>query len=139
MSEKTRRPQVGVGVMIIRNGKLLMGKRLGKLGFGTYGWLGGHIEHGETMKECAIREVLEETGITVKHLEFLSANSAFIGDKHYIDLEFIATKFSGTPKVVEPEKVESWDWYSLDNLPKPLFPPCEMALRCYFEKVSHIR
>lgn len=134
------RPQAGVGVMIIRDGKILMGRRLGALGHGTYGWLGGHIEYGETLKDCATREVLEEAGITVHSLEFLSVNSALIEDKHYIDIEFICTQFSGDPKVMEPEKIESWNWYPLreELLPQPLFPPCKLALECYFKRLPFI-
>jgi hypothetical protein len=38
---------------------------------------------------------------------------------------------NGEPKVLEPEKTESWDWYDLDNLPKPLFKNCELSLENY--------
>lgn len=138
MTSSHDRPQVGVGVMIFRNGKLLMGKRLGKLGHGTYGWLGDHVEHGETLKDCATREVLEETGLQVQRLQFLSVNSVFIGNKHYIDIEFVATKVTGSPKVLEPDKVESWNWYALDKLPTPLFPPCITALECFQTQCPNI-
>ena len=41
--------------------------------------------------------------------------------KHYVDIGVIADWKSGEPHVLEPEKCEGWDWYSLDNLPMPLF------------------
>jgi 8-oxo-dGTP diphosphatase len=140
MMEKINRPQAGVGVMIIRNRKILMGRRLSPLGYHTYGWLGGHIEHGESLKDCATREVLEESGLIVRSLEFLSVNSALIDDRHYIDIEFICTEFDGNPIVKEPEKIESWSWYPLhmELLPKPLFPPCKLALQCYFKGLPFI-
>ena len=49
--------------MIFREGKVLIGKRKSKLGKGEWGFPGGHLEHGETLIGCAIRETKEETGL----------------------------------------------------------------------------
>lgn len=56
-------PKVGVGIMVMKNGKVLLGKRKGSHGTGKYAWPGGHMEHMESFEECAKREVREETEI----------------------------------------------------------------------------
>lgn len=57
-------PRVGVGVFVLNSqGYILLGKRLGSHGSGTLALPGGHLELHESFEECAIREVLEETGI----------------------------------------------------------------------------
>jgi hypothetical protein len=41
--------------------------------------------------------------------------------KHYIDVDMVAEVLSGVPQVLEPHKVESWEWYAESELPAPLF------------------
>lgn len=116
------RPKVGVGVMILKDGKVLLGKRKNSTAEGEYAFPGGHLEHMESVEECVRREVLEETGIEIENIRFLRLmNLIKYAPKHYIDIGMTADWKSGEPQVLEPEKVEGWEWYSLDNLPEPLF------------------
>ena len=113
--------KVGVGVLIFKDGKILLGKRLGAHGAGEYAGPGGHLEYMESIEECAKRETLEETGIVIGNVRFLClSNLKQYAPKHYIDIGVVADWVSGDPKVIEPEKVESWDWYALDAIPEPL-------------------
>lgn len=64
-------PRVGIGVMVIRDGKVLLGRRQGSHGAGHYAWPGGHLEYMESFEECAKREVREETGIEIDNVRFL--------------------------------------------------------------------
>lgn len=119
---KELRPKVGIGVMIIKNGKVLMGKRKNAHGDGEYAWPGGHMEYMESFEECAKRETLEETGIEISNVRFLRLmNLKAYPPKHYVDIALVADWKSGEPKICEPEKIESWDWYDLNNLPQPVF------------------
>ncbi len=52
-------PQVGVGVLILRDGKVLLGRRKGSHGAGCWSAPGGHLEFGEAVEDCALREALE--------------------------------------------------------------------------------
>ena len=116
------RPKVGIGVVVIKDGKLLLGKRMGTHGEGEYAGPGGHLENLETFEECAIRETREETGIEIKNIRFLCvSNLRKYAPKHYLDIGMIADWKSGEPKVLEPDKVEAWGWYDLTSLPAPLF------------------
>jgi ADP-ribose pyrophosphatase YjhB (NUDIX family) len=44
-SDDDLRPKVGVGVMVLKNGKVLIGKRKGAHGAGEWAWPGGHLEY----------------------------------------------------------------------------------------------
>lgn len=116
------RPRVGIGVMVMKDGKVLLGKRKGAHGAGEYAYPGGHLEHGERFVECAEREVMEETGLRIGPPSFLRVlNTMAYAPRHYVDIAFVAEWVSGVPEVREPDKVERWDWYELTNLPSPLF------------------
>ena len=60
-----QKPKVGLGVCIVKDNKVLLGKRKGSHGAGTWSFPGGHLEFQETWEKCAKREVLEETGLKI--------------------------------------------------------------------------
>ena len=64
MSHPEGETRVGVGVLLVRDGRVLLGERRGSHGAGTWAPPGGHLEDGETVEACARREVAEETGLT---------------------------------------------------------------------------
>lgn len=70
-----RSPLVGIRVINIKNNKILFGKRKISHGEGTRSFPGGHLEFNETWEEYAIRETLEETGITLKKVRFGSVTN----------------------------------------------------------------
>ena len=115
--------KVGVGVMILKDGKVLMGNRKGKHGADEYGWPGGHLDYMESIVGCAKREVFEETGIQIKNIRFLRLLNMKEYSRHYLDIAMTAEWESGEVELREPEKCEGWAWYDTDNLPKPLFAP----------------
>ena len=122
--------RIGIGIFVFKNGKVLLSKRKGSHGAGEYASPGGHLEFGESIIECAKRECREETGIEIKNVRFLRlSNLKQYAGKHYIDIGLAADWKSGKPKVLEPEKAESWDWYDLNNLPKPLFGTIKAYLK----------
>ena len=65
LSIQPQRPKVGVGVLVVSGSSVLLGKRRGSAGAGTWATPGGHLEFGESWAQCAVREVQEETGLTV--------------------------------------------------------------------------
>lgn len=117
--------------MLRRGPLILLGKRLSGPGTGAYGWAGGHLEFGETPEACAVREVAEETGlsITADMLEPLCVSNTMAYGSHYIDIEFHCELPAGEPRVMEPAKLDAWTWYPLDALPAPMFEPAAMALK----------
>jgi 8-oxo-dGTP diphosphatase len=122
MHDPAQRPVVGIGVMIIRDGKVLLGKRKKNPGVGEFCYPGGHLENLESFEACAKRETFEEAGIEIENVRFLRVlNMTAYAPKHYVHIALVADWKSGEAKRMEPEKCEGWDWYPLDNLPSPVF------------------
>ncbi len=116
--------KVSVNALVIKDDKVLMGKRLKAAGIGTWGIPGGHLEFGEQPTEGVIRELFEETGLIAEEVIFSSVVSKITDqdkDRHYIHLNFLVTKYHGELENKEPETHETWDWFPLDNLPEEIF------------------
>lgn len=134
MSDKAidQKPKVGIGVMILKDGKVLLHKRKGSHGDGEYAFPGGHLEYMESFEDCAKRETREECGIEINNIRFqFTVNVRKYAPKHYVHIGLIADWKSGEPQILEPEKCESWNWYDLNNLPKPMFEFCVLAVESF--------
>lgn len=128
------RPKVGIGVCVVKNGKVLLGQRLNAHGEGSWSFPGGHLEFGETFEECAEREVREETALKIGNLSLITCtNDVFPQEsKHYITVYMKADWIEGEPQVVEPDKMTRWDWYDWDQLPEPRFIPLQNLINTGF-------
>ncbi len=134
-------PRVGIGVLIFNSkNQLLLGKRKSAHGQFSYGPPGGHLEFGESIEQCAIREAKEEVGLVIDDLEFIAiTNDHFLeSSKHYVSI-FLKTYCKNEEKLVnlESEKVEYWDWFSLTKLPNNLFLPLQnLSQGKYYGKIK---
>jgi 8-oxo-dGTP diphosphatase len=124
-------PRVGVGAMIVRDGQVLMARRNSGQRPGWYGWVGGKLEFGETLQDCARREAREEAGLELTNLRLLCLSSFIVEDQHWIDVEFLADIESGEPRDAAPDELAGWTWYPLDDLPGPIFEPAAAAIEAY--------
>ena len=132
--QNASRPAVGVGVIVTRNGRVLLGLRKGSHGDGCWQFPGGHLEYGEAIVECARRELLEETGLTLKTgTTGPYTSDVFVKEcRHYITLFVLGEAGEGEPEVMEPDKCLEWGWFSWDSLPQPLFLPVQNLLKSGF-------
>lgn len=126
-----QRPGVGIGVLILDNNKILLGKRINAHGHNSWAPPGGHLEFMESPEDCARREVLEETGLIIDILHpILVTNDFYIKEnKHYITIFLAALSYAGVPMVLEPEKCLQWEWFEWNALPSPLFLSFENFLK----------
>lgn len=117
--------RIGVGVIVLRQGRVLLGRRQGAHGAGTWALPGGHLEAGESVEACAVREVLEETGLEVQDVVPAPWTSDVFAQegRHYITLFVVARIATGEPEVREPDKCAGWQWFRWSGLPEPLFAP----------------
>ncbi len=119
------RPVIGVGVLVWRGQQLLLGERITKTQENCWQFPGGHLENNESVIACARREVLEETGLSIKklrHLGFTDKTFA-IAQQRYMALLVSCDYKAGEAEILEPEKCARWQWFDYQKLPAPLFAP----------------
>lgn len=146
MTEEKPHIGAGVGIMVIRAGKLLLGKRSedpetadSELhGEGTWTMPGGKIEFGESFEDTAVRELFEETGMHLKELRVMCVNNDKTEDAHFITIGILAKKYAGEPKVTEPEEITEWKWFDLNKIPRNLFMPSAKILENYRQSRFYI-
>ena len=122
----SQKPQVGTATIITRDNKVLLMKRKGTRGKGTWSTPGGHLDFGETPEQCAAREAKEEVGAEVVDIRFRAiTNDVFRTDeKHYITI-WMEGRTLKEPFIASEREVEEIGWYAWDALPQPLFLPLE--------------
>jgi len=114
----------GVGVLVVREGKVLLGRRRSAHGRGTWSPPGGKTEPGETDEEAARRELVEETGLVGAVPQVVAETvDTFPGGDTWRTRWVLMEWVSGEPEVLRPEEQDSWGWYTWDRLPAPLFLP----------------
>ena len=126
-----KKPVVGVGTVVIKDKKVLLGKRKNVHGAGLWSFPGGHLEWNEDIAACAAREVKEETGLIVADLVKIAFENDIFKkeEKHYVTLYMLANKVSGELVNAEPDKCEGWQWFPIDDLPTPLWGAVERVTR----------
>jgi ADP-ribose pyrophosphatase len=107
-------PRVGVGAIVIHEGRILLVKRASSPGKGFWAIPGGLVELGETVREAAEREILEETGIAVRAKEafylfdFIDRDPEGKIKYHYIIIDFLADYRGGEPKAADDVSDARW-------------------------------
>jgi len=147
MSRDKKRVGVGFGVMLLKNNCVLLGKRhtdpkkaSSELsGEGTWTMPGGKFEYGESFEEGAKRELKEETGMTLEKVKLICVNNDKTGTAHFVTVGMFSKYFSGEPKVMEPDEITEWKWFSLDDLPSPLYFPSKRVLENYQRNKFYIK
>jgi 8-oxo-dGTP diphosphatase len=140
--------RVGVGVIIKDGNKILLGKRaIDELAEGfkpqennlreTWAMPGGKLEVGETLVECAKREIKEEVGIVLNDLKIVSISDDFEKTGNFLVVAFVSENFEGVPQTMEPNKIKEWQWFQLDQLPSPLFGPSEVSIKKFKEGILY--
>ena len=115
-------PGVGVGLVILREGRLLLCRRMKAPEAGYWSIPGGKVDHLETCLAAARREAEEETGLQIGAVEFL-CHSEFIDPQdrhHWVSLIFVTRDTQGEPALTEPDKLSAIGWFDPYKLPEPL-------------------
>jgi 8-oxo-dGTP diphosphatase len=132
------KPHVVVAVFIIKDGKVLLGKRINAIGHGTWGPPGGKLEFGEEVYDCAKRETFEETGLKIKNLRLgCVVNDYSLKDKwHFTSVCLVADYVSGTATRKEPNRCAEWRWIDWNKMPTPLFSPMKQVIKQKFNPLE---
>ncbi len=99
---------------------VLLGRRKNCYGDGTWGLPGGHLEYGESIIECAKREIKEEIGIEVAELKLISVIDNIDERGHYLHVSFLLEQFSGEIRCIKPYVCSEWKFFDISNLPQDL-------------------
>lgn len=129
--EKKKRPVATVAVVILKEGKVLIGKRkdTASHGKGEYSFPGGHIEFGESFEEAVKREAFEESGVEIKNIQFLSVVNVDLYNKVLIG---VTADWDKGEIITRPEEnIGDWQWLDVNDLPSPLFYPTEVLVDSY--------
>jgi mutator protein MutT len=129
------RPIVGVGAIIIQNGKILLEKRKNDPGRGKWSIPGGLVELGESLEQTVIREVQEETGLVVDAPELIDVvNQTSLDESgkvkyHFVIVDYVVKLKDGT--AIAASDAAELEWVLLDEVEqKDLI----RSFRGFFEK-----
>lgn len=115
------RVKVGVGVALRCPDGIVLLKRKGSHGDGEWSFPGGHLEFGESVLECARREVMEELGVEMIECEKLNVfTEDSFPNKQYITLYCYGVTYQN-PQIMELDKASDIAFVQSYQLPKPLF------------------
>ncbi len=135
------RPVVGVIAVVRRGGQLLLAQRSKGGYIGQWGFPGGHVERGETVVAAAMRELLEETGVTAEPRGVLTALDEIGHDEHghvrwhYVLVAVLADWRSG--EAVAQSDAADVCWLTLDEIVAgklPLLRQVERVARMAFAR-----
>ena len=123
--------KIGIGIIIRKSGKVLLGLRIGSHGANTWSFPGGHLEPDEAPEATAKREALEETGLEVDHLSPAGFTYDHFDENNtnYLTLFYSCEWTHGEPQIMEKDKCLEWRWVDPADMPKPLFKPVESLMK----------
>jgi 8-oxo-dGTP diphosphatase len=120
-----QRPVLGVGGIVIQDGKVLLVQRGREPLKGYWSVPGGAVETGERLEEALLREVREETGLRVKPLflgavfERLMPDAAARTEFHYVLVDYVCEIEGDVDAAAEPEPGDdaaALGWFQLDEI-----------------------
>lgn len=129
-----------VYAFFVKDGKVLLLRRF-QTGYedGNYSLPAGHAEGGETLREAVAREAAEEVGVQTKaeDLELALTMHRWCGDHERVDFFFLASRWSGELRNMEPEKCDDMQWFALKQLPENIIPYIRRAIECYDKGIMY--
>jgi ADP-ribose pyrophosphatase YjhB (NUDIX family) len=133
------RPILGVGGIAFSGDRVLLVRRGREPGKGEWSIPGGAVELGETLKQAVVRELKEETGVSVrpvelvKTLERIFRNGEGKVSYHYILFDFLCELQEGTP--LAASDADDASFIPLDLLPSYHVASITMqVIRCAWDK-----
>jgi len=125
------KPYAAAYLVLVNAGQVLLLRRF-HTGYqdGNYGLVAGHLDGGETARQCIVREAREEAGITVRpeDLEVVHVMHRFRPDREYFDIYLRTEQWTGDITNMEPNKCDELRWWRMGDLPDNMVPEVRRAL-----------
>lgn len=134
--EYPQQPLVGVGAVIVEDGRVLLIKRGKAPLLGEWSIPGGMLELGETLRQGVEREALEETGLVVRAIDLLGVFDRIVSDSivsdpatpneqkrmlyHYVLIDFLCQRISGN--VIAAGDAADARWFTPQEVAKISLP-----------------
>jgi len=126
--------RVGCGAFITDDqGRLLLVKRRRNPEADHWGLPGGKVDFLEPVPDTIRREIAEELGVTIDLTGLLCVVDQIdpAGPSHWVNPVHRARIVAGEPRVMEPDAMADWGWFSLDALPAPLTVSTRVAVAAH--------
>ena len=134
-------PLVGIGAVILDQGRVVLVKRRLPPLAGEWSIPGGRLETGETLHQGVIREAREETGLTVEPAELLGVYDRLVRDDsgrilyHYVLIDFLCRRLAG--ELHAGGDADDARWFSQEEVGKiSLVEDTAEVIRLGFEKAG---
>lgn len=119
-----------VATLIIKNERVLLGRRFENNHFTSWQCPGGYLQRGETVDQAARRLCLKKAGLDVQCLRAGPySNNIFSNALHTVTLYIVADEYRVKNRELFEDKNVQWSWFSFDALPEPLFLPLLNVLK----------
>ena len=134
-------PLVGMGAVILDQGRVVLVKRKFPPLAGEWSIPGGRLKIGETQREGVVREAREETGLTVDPVELLGVYDRLLRDDagrilyHYVLIDFLCRRLTG--ELQAGGDADDARWFCQEEIEKlSLLADTAQVIRLGFEKVG---
>jgi len=130
-----KQPVIGVGAVVICDGKILLEKRKNEPGKGKWSIPGGLVELGESVEQTVIREIREETGLEVEKPEHIDVVDNVVRDNnteikyHFVIIDYFVKLKGGTMKATSD--AEELRWVTFDEVEQY---DLTMTFRAFFQR-----
>ncbi len=134
MEEKS--VHAGVGVVLLKDGKILMGHRHDRPAdgssplheAGTWTLPMVKLEYGEEFEQAAARALLTETGVVAKRMRVFCVDNDKLDTAHFVSVGIVCDDWTGEPRAKQPDRIMRWEWFELEDPPFPIFMPSAKIL-----------
>ena len=126
-------------LILIRDGKVLLSRRF-QTGYmdGHYSLPAGHVDEGETIEDCLVREVYEEIEVKIKKSDVRLTHVMHRKESDIrLDFFYIVKGYEGEVKNMEKEKCDDLKWFKLDQLPGNILPYIKQGIENSLKKILY--